>query len=216
MSSRGPKKPDRGSPTKREPASDDTELWRRVAETVTPLKGRKTPRREDIAVPPVKPPRVASKPAPKKPATSAASLSSVKQAASRPTPPLAGIDRKLTRRIGRGHRPVDAKIDLHGLTQNEAHQRLLSFLQGARARGHRVVLVVTGKGRDTGAADWWEEGTRGVLRRAVPEWLATPPFRLLVVGYEQAHVSKGGEGAIYVQLRRKERPERKTGPEREK
>ena len=67
------------------------------------------------------------------------------------------------------------------------------------------MLVVTGKGEAEPLADWWAEGSRGVLRRAVPEWLATPAFRPLVVGFERAHRHRGGEGAIYVQLRRSDR-----------
>lgn len=188
----------------------DLELWRRVTETVTPLKGRARPRPDDIAAAPLKPPRVIPKAmqAGQKPATAAAAIPPARPSA---PPPLAAMDRKLTRRIGRGSRPVDAKVDLHGLTQREAHHRLLSFLQVAKARGYRLVLVVTGKGRDTAAGDWWEEGTRGVLRRAVPDWLSTPPFRTIVVGYEQAHLHKGGEGAIYVQLRGKDSARRPGG-----
>jgi DNA-nicking Smr family endonuclease len=185
------------------PRIPDSELWRKVTETVTPLKGRAS---EPAAPEPAKP--AVSHPVKKTKLLQSTAQPKTKQAPTPKIPPLASLDRKLTRRVGRGSRDVDAVIDLHGLTQREAHHRLLSFLQNARSRGHRLVLVVTGKGRADEAGDWWEEGRRGVLRRAVPEWLGTPPFRLLVVGYEQAHGHRGGEGAIYVQVRRKDRAER--------
>lgn len=186
--------------------AEDRALWRSVTETVSPL--RKTVKSgKSTVVPPDEP---GTKPAAPAKAVSPAPRSRAPAVAKPPPPPpvptLSPIDRKLTRRIARGSRSVDAKIDLHGLNQREAHARLLSFLQTARARGHRLVLVVTGKGKSEGAAEWWEEGTRGVLRRTVPEWLATPPFRAMVVGYERAHARKGGDGALYVQLRRADKP----------
>jgi DNA-nicking Smr family endonuclease len=176
-------------------SGEDRDLWQRIAETVTPLKRGAASTSSE--------PEIDEPNEPAKPSKPVGRLTPVARAeTAKPAPSLAPIDKKLTRRIGRGSRGVDAKIDLHGLTQREAHARLLAFLEGARARGHRLVLVVTGKGRVEGTTEWWEEGTRGVLRRAVPEWLATPPFRSLVVGYERAHLRKGGDGAIYVQLRR--------------
>lgn len=177
---------------------EDRELWRRVTESVTPLRPVAAP-----AIPvasPGPPPGVSAGPfaaPPRPPKRQAPPPAS-------PSPALPPLDRRLTRRIGRGTRDVDAVIDLHGLTQREAHGLLLSFLQGARAAGHRLVLVVTGKGGGEEAV-WWDESSRGVLRRAVPDWLATPQFRPLVVGFEQAHRRKGGEGAIYVQVRRADR-----------
>jgi len=185
--------------------SEDRELWRRVTDTVKPLKTEplKPKRAADPAEMPAQKPEP-SQPARKpKPIVHAAPPIVRKQAQTPPpAPSLAPLDKRLTRRIGKGSRAVDAKIDLHGLNQREAHARLLSFLQVARARGHRLVLVVTGKGKVENHGDWWEEGARGVLRRSVPEWLATPPFRSMVVSYERAHLKKGGEGALYVQLRR--------------
>src|ERR1019366_4885255 len=88
---------------------------------------------------------------------------------------------------------IDARLDLHGLTQSEAHAALLRFLRSAGARDARLVLVITGKGRG---------GEPGVLRRQVPQWLGLPEFRSLVLGFEDAHVTHGGEGALYVRLRR--------------
>ena len=111
------------------------------------------------------------------------------------TPALAPLDRRLKKRVARGREPIDAKLDLHGLTQSEAHAALLRFLHRAQSRGVRIALVVTGKG-STGHAE------RGVLKRQVPLWLALPEFRRFVVGFEDAHIGHGGQGALYVRLRR--------------
>ncbi len=114
--------------------------------------------------------------------------------------PLAPLGRRLRQRVARGREPIDARIDLHGLTQLEAHAALLRFLRRARAEGARIALVVTGKGsgnrEDSSAAE------RGILKRQVPMWLALPEFRQIVVGFEDAHAGHGGAGALYVRLRR--------------
>jgi DNA-nicking Smr family endonuclease len=113
----------------------------------------------------------------------------------RSLPPLATFGRRMKQRVVRGKETIDGRLDLHGLTQSEAHATLLRFLRTASTRGARLVLVITGKGA---RAD--EE--RGVLKRQVPRWLGLPEFRALVVGFEDAHISHGGEGAIYVRVRR--------------
>ena len=82
------------------------------------------------------------------------------------------------------------------MTQTRAHRALLNFLQHAHHKGFTFVLVITGKGK------LGSETERGVLRRQVPQWLALPEFRMLVVGFEEAHVGHGGEGALYVRVRR--------------
>ena len=96
-------------------------------------------------------------------------------------------------RVARGKHAIDARLDLHGLTQAQAHAALLRFLRNAHERDARLVLVITGKGRG---------GETGVLRRQVPQWLGLPEFRSLVVGFEDAHIAHGGEGALYVRVRR--------------
>ncbi|MEJ2436411.1 MAG: Smr/MutS family protein, partial [Pseudolabrys sp.] len=100
----------------------------------------------------------------------------------------------------RGREVIDARIDLHGLTQAQAHSALLHFLREASARDKRLVLVITGKGSRTAGARG--DGKPGVLKRQVPQWLGLPEFRTLVVGFEDAHVAHGGEGAIYVRIRK--------------
>lgn len=113
-------------------------------------------------------------------------------------PPLAPLGRRLKQRVARGREPIEARLDLHGYTQTQAHAALLRFLHRAQADGVKTALVVTGKG--TGKAVGAPE--RGVLKRQVPLWLALPEFRSLVVGFEDAHTGHGGEGALYVRLRR--------------
>jgi len=112
-------------------------------------------------------------------------------------PPLAPLGRRMRTRVARGREAIDARIDLHGLTQSEAHAALLHFLRSASARGARLVLVITGKGlRGEG------DRHRGVLRRQVPQWLGLNEFRPFVIGFEDAHITHGGEGALYVRVRK--------------
>lgn len=98
----------------------------------------------------------------------------------------------MARRIARGRTAIEGRIDLHGMTREEAHVRLHDFLSISRAIGRRTVLVITGKGFSG----------EGVLRREVPQWLATPLFRDMIAGLEPAAPHHGGEGALYVRLRR--------------
>ena len=108
-------------------------------------------------------------------------------------PALAPLGRRAKQRVARGRDPIDGRLDLHGLTQAEAHDALLHFLHTAQTRGARLVMVITGKGRS---------GQGGVLKRQVPLWLALPQFRAMVVGYEEAHQRHGGEGALYLRMRK--------------
>jgi DNA-nicking Smr family endonuclease len=105
-------------------------------------------------------------------------------------------------RVEHGRLAIDGRIDLHGLTQAAAHQRLGRFLAEAQAGGARIVLVITGKGKPTGDLPLHEE-PRGVLRRVVPQWLAAPEMRRLVIGFEESGRGHGGEGALYVRIRRR-------------
>jgi DNA-nicking Smr family endonuclease len=161
-------------------------LWRTITKSVSPLPGRADEPAES-APPPKTPPRIAKSLAP-----------SAKAPASPPPPPkkppLQRLDRRMRQRVARGREPIDARFDLHGLTQAEAHAALSRFLPAASARGARLVLIITGKGTRRG---------EGVLKRQVPLWLALPEFRDLVIGFEEAHIAHGGEGALYVRLRRR-------------
>jgi DNA-nicking Smr family endonuclease len=111
-------------------------------------------------------------------------------------PPLALLPRRERSQLSRGRKQIDARLDLHGMTQTRAHRELSSFLYRCHSAGFTFVLVITGKGK-IGA-----ESERGILRRQVPQWLALPEFRAVVVGFEQAHIGHGGEGALYIRIRR--------------
>jgi DNA-nicking Smr family endonuclease len=113
-------------------------------------------------------------------------------------PSLAALDRRMKARIVRGSTEIEARLDLHGYKLAEAKKRLADFLERAQAREKSLVLVITGKG--TVAPEGAE---RGVLKREVPMWLASPAFRPLVIGFEEAASRHGGAGALYVRVRRR-------------
>jgi DNA-nicking Smr family endonuclease len=112
------------------------------------------------------------------------------------TPPLVPIGRRERSQLSKGKKEIEARLDLHGMTQARAHRALSGFLHQAQGSGVTFVLVITGKGK-IGA-----ESERGVLRRQVPLWLSQPEFRSLVAGFEEAHIGHGGAGALYVRIRR--------------
>lgn len=111
------------------------------------------------------------------------------------------MDRKTHTRMKRGKLSPEARIDLHGMTMDRAHPALTGFIMRAASDGKRLVLVITGKGKDRD-----EDGPipvrRGVLRHNVPHWLSVPPLSQLVLQITPAHISHGGGGAYYVYLRR--------------
>ena len=102
------------------------------------------------------------------------------------------LEKPVKRKLARGHLAIEARIDLHGMIQSEAHGFLLHFLMRAHDRGLRHVLVITGKGTSL--------GSDGALKRAVPMWFALPEFRMLISSYEPAARNHGGDGALYVRL----------------
>jgi len=110
---------------------------------------------------------------------------------------LTPIMRREKQQLARGRAAIDARIDLHGMTQTEAHGALRRFLLHSQASGAKFVLVITGKGAPNSP-----RGERGVLRQQVPLWLALPEFRRCVLGFDSAHTGHGGEGALYVRLRK--------------
>ncbi len=119
--------------------------------------------------------------------------------------PEAGIDRRTADRIRKGARDPDARIDLHGMTAERAHRACLAFVSDALNRGHRMVLVITGKGRssspNSGNGSWGEP--RGVIRNALPGWLKASPLWRETVGIYEAHPRHGGAGAVYIYLKRR-------------
>jgi DNA-nicking Smr family endonuclease len=115
-------------------------------------------------------------------------------------PPASAIAlaRRERQQLARGKTEIGGRIDLHGMTQAQAHDALLHFLRRYQAEGAKFVLVITGKGSAGAVA----RGERGILRRQVPLWLALPEFRACVLGFDIAHLGHGGEGALYVRLRK--------------
>ncbi|WP_417320818.1 Smr/MutS family protein [Emcibacter sp.] len=124
------------------------------------------------------------------------------------SPPLA-VDHNWQQKLRRGRAPVEGKIDLHGMTQDRAYRALSSYISRARSGGKRVILVVTGKGgpkRDLSSLSQREyENRRGVLRDQVPNWLSSGELRHSVVSFFSANREHGGEGALYVILRKGDR-----------
>ncbi len=118
-------------------------------------------------------------------------------------PSTGPLDRQTSRHLEKGRIEVEAKLDLHGKRQRDAHAELRRFLKTAQARGLKHVLVITGKGADPDARkSFYEEEKRGVLRSAVPRWLTEPDFAPLVVSYSSAPRRLGGDGALYVRVRK--------------
>ncbi len=111
-------------------------------------------------------------------------------------------DKRTHDKIRKGRLKPDAKVDLHGLTADRAHAALTSFILRAHAQGHRLVLVITGKGRDPERDHDAIAPRRGILRHAVPQWLAQAPTAPLILQILPAHQRHGGGGAYYVYLKR--------------
>lgn len=114
-----------------------------------------------------------------------------------------GLDGSTAEKLRRGQIVPDARIDLHGLTEDKAHQALLTFLRRVQGAGGKLALVITGKGNPQateGAA--WTGRRHGVLKEMVPRWLNENSFAALIAGARPAHRRHGGDGALYVYLRK--------------
>jgi DNA-nicking Smr family endonuclease len=185
--------------TRRRLSDDERALWQGVTRSIAPLRDARRRKRAETE------PAAATAPKPSPPAKQAKPKSNPSPgpkpagpAAPRATPsppPPAPLGRRVRQRIARGTLAIDGRLDLHGMTQAEAHAALLGFLRRSQAAGARIVLVITGKGSG-------RDGERGVLKRQVPQWLRLPEFRGLIVGTEPAGIGHGGEGALYVSLRK--------------
>lgn len=112
------------------------------------------------------------------------------------------VDAALDRRLSRGKQLPEARLDLHGMTRDQARQALTGFLLSARARGQRLVLVITGKGRSRPDDDLAVPSRPGALRHDLPQWLQMPPLNAMVLDLRLAHRRHGGAGAFYIYLRR--------------
>lgn len=197
-------------------SDDEKSLWQRVAETITPLDANQRAHMiaalEEIAPPPVPEspvvPAVVAKPVVAPALASAEALQALVVGAkgrgeARPESPKPaylplqhgtspGVDRRTADRFRRGRMVIDGRIDLHGMTQEQAHIALHHFIEGQHAHQARCVLVITGKGARG----------EGVLRRTVPRWLNDPRLRPLILSFSHAQIPDGGDGALYVLLRR--------------
>lgn len=206
-------------PPGRKPAGklspEERALWEHTASSIAPIKGKKgrvhaaledaeplPPAKRELAKsagvkkaapPPAAPPSMVHKPMPRP--------------TPKPGPAPTSLERKKTRKVSSGRVEIDGRIDLHGMRQSEAHIALTRFLHRAYADGKRWVLVITGKGAPmrTAVDERFErEGEeRGVLRRNVPRWLAEPDLAPIVIGFTTAAIHHGGEGALYVHVRKR-------------
>jgi DNA-nicking Smr family endonuclease len=170
---------------KRKLATHEQELWALVTRHVKPMAGRRA--------------SVAALPSDKLQVSAVQTIPQTPKTRAPPTKPLAPLEPGVLRRLARGGADPQARIDLHGMRQAEAHQNLRGFLHRSHANGLRLTLVVTGKGSKDGLDFSHDE--RGVLRRMVPHWLAAPDLRHIVLGFTEAARRHGGEGALYVRLR---------------
>jgi len=194
-------------------SEDDLHVWQQVKRTVEPLEGRE----EDFAAllreserkaaeaqnnaRPSRDPEQAFKPLSQPRSFPAAPYSPPSAGPGAISKPNAGIDDRTARKLLKGRISIDDRIDLHGMTQDQAHRLLAGFLARSHAAEMRMVLVITGKGR---LSD-------GILRQSVPLWLREPQLAIHVSAFRQAHVTHGGEGALYVRLRRSDsHPSRKA------
>jgi DNA-nicking Smr family endonuclease len=178
-------------PRRRAVTPDEARIWRSVVRDVAPLPGRSAaaaaePPPPDLpspSVPPPPPPPPVPRTAPVQPA----GLPALQHGRS------PGVDKRTAERLKRGEMVIDAVLDLHGLTQDTAHAQLLGFVGRAYESGRRCLLVITGKG----------QGGGGVLRGQVPRWLNQAGLRERILSFSFARPQHGGEGALYVLVRRR-------------
>jgi DNA-nicking Smr family endonuclease len=187
---------------KRTLTEEERQLWSRIRESVTPLPGKAVDAEIEEwidhageSVVPAAIPEQRKKPVfpPARPAEPFLPPYVPSVSAQRPGEPV--FDDKTLKKLRKGKLDIDARIDLHGMTEAAAHDALLRFVREERRRDSRIVLVITGKGK----------GGEGVLRRAVPLWFAEAAFRPLLGSWRKAHPSHGGDGAIYLRLKREGR-----------
>jgi DNA-nicking Smr family endonuclease len=197
-------------------SKEDQAVWENTAQTLKPLRGakarvlakdRETGEPERLAVLRSAPPSDAERYAlgSSRPLKSEGQFPAP-QVTPKSSPRPVAFDRKAARRLKIGRADIEARIDLHGMRQQEAHSALTRFLLSSSAQGLRYVLVITGKGApgrrtDDSGFGFGDREERGVLKRNVPQWLAEPALRKVVVSFGNAAPSHGGDGALYVHLR---------------
>lgn len=171
---------------------DDVALWREVTKDVERFEGREYIEVSEISV------RAEDVPKPKGVVSKKNEIQKMP-----PSRQSRDLDRNTERRLKRGEMEIEGKLDLHGLNQGQARERLVQFLLGAYASGKRCVLVVTGKGNTGRKSDDWLVREPGILKRKVPDWLHEAELNSIVLQAVPARPQHGGDGALYVYLRRK-------------
>ena len=162
----------------RTPAFNERAIWAEAMRDVIPLRGRL------VLTPPAAAPEMPRSP---EGAAVAADTAAVER--------FAGIDRANAERLKRGLRPIEARLDLHGRTQAEAHRELTDFVEASYQSDRRCVLVITGRGLGPNGS--------GVLKNAVPRWLSEAGLRRRILAVAAAQPRHGGAGALYLLLRRR-------------
>jgi DNA-nicking Smr family endonuclease len=179
--------------TAKKPDTEDDTLWRSAMQDVKFLK--KDEDMEETGEPAAEPENTTTKIQPSK------ILESPKD-----RPPAVGIDRRTEEKLRQGKFPIEGRLDLHGHTQDQAHNELIQFIERGFEQGKRCLLVITGKGSGGGREEGgWFESETGVLRGEVPRWLTEWQLAGKVIKFTQAQPKHGGEGALYVYLRRKKK-----------
>lgn len=182
--------------------AEEAALWRRVTATVVPLAGKETPcEAEAAAVPAAEGGAPRPAPAAARPAVGRAVLQRNDRGRTAPLSQGRGLDSSWERKLSRAAIAPDFTLDLHGHTLEQAHRRLDMGLGQAKAMGARLVLLIVGKSRQTEAADRGER--RGAIRATVLDWLAAGPHAGDIAAIRKAHRRHGGEGALYLVLKRK-------------
>jgi DNA-nicking Smr family endonuclease len=194
---------------KRGLSADDKALWDKVAQSTTPLD---PPARERPIMP--DPPPQTRIPDPVQPRDRLPAFRIGESASHKPHPPQPDrdlsarlahapirMDHSAFRKMQRGKLKPEGRIDLHGMTLAQAHPALTHFILNAHDAGKRLVLVITGKGKDRDTPDPIPI-RHGVLRHQVPNWLHAPPMGAVVLDIREAHQRHGGGGAYYVYLRK--------------
>ncbi len=181
---------------KRALTADEADLWARAMRDAKKLPDKRSGR--DVTADCAEPVRAQLQSDPPGPASPA--VPSLTPSAA--SPPIASFDQRQKRKLARKAETIDSRIDLHGMRQAQAYAALRRFLLACAARGDRNVLVITGKGTAAERSRDYLAEQRGVLRRLVPEWLQEPELRAIVVSYTSAGPRHGGDGALYVRIRR--------------
>ena len=186
---------------RRPPSDEEREMFEIAMRDLAPLKKGARPRKVS---PPAKLPEQAK-------ASGAGAKPEQAQAPRTPTRRTVGIDGNTAERLRRGQLEPQARLDLHGMSERDAHRALITFVRAARARKLRLLLVVTGKGagqRKQDSQATFDLGldmqARGILRSLTPRWLREPGLAEMVADIREAHRRHGGSGALYVYLRKGE------------